>query len=378
MSSAGIDDDRSIVAGKNSEEVSGEGVDVFWSVCSSDGDAEACGALGNRGGPDGVHMPAMCQKSVCDGDDDVVVAEEKGENGGMWVRDVEVLGQAADIGPQARATRVAVGAGDDVDGGGESGEEGGGDAGCEHEASSSGTDPVAQSMAAGEKGPCAAECLAEGSDERGWLDAIVCGVAYTAGEEAKSVGLVEIEAAVVFEMRSQELGVDGVSIHGKDGLAYPPCEGAGDSGWDGRGVTVWEDEAARACEAKTVDETGVVEDVAEDKVGCFEKGGQNADVELKATGKEDGVGGSDEACEAAFDLTVLGEVAADQSRGAGTRRDGRVGAQGEYCVGEIEIVVAAEADTGTVVDAVGNAMSMGDRGETPCHAGAVEREQARF
>jgi hypothetical protein len=66
-------------------------------------------------------------------------------------------------------------------------------------------DPLADSCGGGYEGSRASEGLAEGGDEHGRLDLMSAGVASGSscvGEEAKAVGLVEVQAAVIVEVGS--------------------------------------------------------------------------------------------------------------------------------------------------------------------------------
>jgi len=142
-------------------------------------------------------------------------------------------------------------------------------------------------------------------------------------------------------------------------------------------VSVLENGGTDGCEAEAVDEAGVVEGVAEDEVGWFEEGGQDADVELIAAGEEDRVVCLDEACETTLDVAVLGEVAADESGGSRTGGDGSVWRRRRCGRGKTEVVVAAEADARTAVEVVGNVATVGDRRRATGHSSAGEVTKAR-
>lgn len=124
--------------------------------------------------------------------------------------------EALDVGPEALTASVALGALDEVDGTVKLGGEQGRCASAEHEAARCAADPLAHDGARGDKGPRTAEGFSEGGDQRGGLDLVGAGVAghpSLVGEEAKAVGLVEVQTAIGGEVGAHCGRVGVVTVH---------------------------------------------------------------------------------------------------------------------------------------------------------------------
>ncbi len=103
------------------------------------------------------------------------------------------------------------------------------------------------------------------------------------------------------------------------------------------------------------------------------QGRQEANVELKAAWKEDGLFSAHHVCEASFDITVVRRVARDEA-GAAATGEGRW-REGAGLRGEAEIVVAAKTQHFAAVELVAQAGAGLDRGHLAVEAvgpGCVE------
>lgn len=112
-----------------------------------------------------------------------------------------------------------------------------------------------------------------------------------------------------------------------------------------------------AREAEPVDQTRVVQRVAEDVVLCGEESGEDPDVELKAAREHDGIRRADVLGELAFDLAMDFEVSGDEPRGGCPRGTGRKVCE-RGVVGEAEVVIAAQTDDFVAVEAIVDAASV--------------------
>lgn len=130
-----------------------------------------------------------------------------------------------------------------------------------------------------------------------------------------------------------------------------------------------EDLDPRACEAEAVDQAGVIESVAVDRLAGLDERAEDTDIELKTAREQHGVLAASERGQTGFDGTVFRKVATDQARSCCAA--GSNGGPAQLgVVGQAQVIVAAEADHRAVVEVITNALAMGDRGWTSGEAPA--------
>jgi hypothetical protein len=291
------------------------------------------------------------------------LSEDHGNDARGGVRD----GDAAGSDGVAKATRVSeksgavlVGGADDRGGRGNRTGDRRRDACGEHEATGSVGQKADQRGRSGGEGPHQTEGFPEGADQDVRMEPEIRRHARPGRtEHAERVCFVEEQTGVVSIGERPEAGDRGeVPVHREDGLR-------GDQGGPGVRarlrqevsevieVTMSIDENARSAQATSIDDTGVVECVAEYEVSRAEERLQRTDVGGVSGREQDRARKPDERGQRRLRARVAVEGTCDQATRSGAGRDERsLGDRSSEAriSGEAEIVVGREADEVALAD----------------------------
>ncbi len=177
-----------------------EAVDVLRLVVGAEGEPQSGGALWNGRGADRLHVPAAGEELGGDRDGPFIAAQHDGyDRCDGHVRQTKGTGEVLEVLAEPVTCLVSGPAPEQVKAAQDRLGDPGTGAGAVDEASGPGPDPVARGLRAGHECTCTPERFAQRTYIEGGTDAVGLGPTLTTLVEAKTVGIVHVDAETVIE-----------------------------------------------------------------------------------------------------------------------------------------------------------------------------------